>query len=72
MSPLGGVWSRGVVPGGGGVVQGGCVVQGEWSRGCVVQGVSAQGVCLFMGGCLFSGGGGGIPACTKADAPAPL
>ena len=39
----------------------GWVVPGVWG------GVWSRGVC--SGGCVWSGGGGGIQACTEADSP---
>ena len=35
-------------------------------------GGSAPGGVSARGGCLLPVGGGGIPACTEADPPAPL
>ena len=44
---------------------------GVCSRGCLVWGVSAGGVCVCSGGRELPGwgGGGGILACTEADHP---
>ena len=76
-------WSRGVSVPGGCLSQGECLVPWGASsqrvsspEGCLVPGGVSEG-CLVPGGCLVLGGawscgvsgsGGGIPACTEADA----
>ena len=67
--PWGGAWSQGVHGPTGCMVPGGCA----WSSGvCMVPGgCTVPGGCMVLGGlgAWYRDGGGGIPACTKADPP---
>ena len=52
------------------LLPGGCLLpgRGAWSGGCLLRG---WGGVPGLGGCGWSGGGVGIPACTEADTPPP-